>query len=259
MKDLTIIIPSFNTSCRLADTLQSIRGQLSIIDFEILIFDNISVDGFGSVVARFFDLPISSFVEADSGMYSAISKGLSQAKGFYHCYINCGDLFDPFFFDVVSHLPRTSPKTWYMGLPGSRNDTGHLTSVRSHFFTSQRLILAGYHNGFYNHFLQQESIFWHYSLSQQLDLSTLSTFRLAGDAYIWRTFASLAPPQLLSFSFSSYRHHPNPLSANRDLYLHEFYKIYPRRIKPLCLLLFLLSKILRVFESSAFLLSRTLA
>ena len=207
-------------------------------------------------MATFPDLPINLSIESDCGMYDAISKGLRKSSGSYHCYINCGDLFDPSFFDVVAHfLPNSSP-CWFIGLPASRDQNGHLLTVRSRFFTSQRLILSGYHNGFYDHFLQQESIFWHHELSRQVDLETLSSFRLAGDAYLWRIFATLTPPKLIRSSFSSYRQHPSPLSGNRVLYMREFYDIYPRRIKPLFILLFLLAKLMRAFESSYLILLR---
>ena len=258
MKDLTIIIPSFNASGRLAETLDSIRAQSSELNFEVLICDNNSTDSTPQVVSNFHDLPISFFSEPDTGMYAALANSLRRASGRYHCYINCGDIFDTSFFSVVYHCLSNISPCWYIGLPASRDELGHLTGIRSLFFTSRKLILAGFHNGFYDHFLQQESIFWHHRLSSELDLNVLPTFRLAGDAYLWHSFALLVSPKTLSFSFSSYRHHPSPLSGNRKLYLSEYYTIYPRSIKPMFFLLFLLSKGLRAIESTHLLLLRML-
>ena len=226
---LTIIIASFNRGSLLEETLRSIRDQRSDLSYEVIIVDNMSTDCTLDVLHRFCSLPLVLIREGDRGMYSAIAKGISRCSGQYICYINCGDLFDPYFFATVTRVDRTHPGEWYIGLPTSRNEDYGTTAIRTDFYTSSRLIKMGYHNGFHDHFLQQESIFWHKSFNDEIDLERLASFRLAGDSYLWLCFALVAEPIQLGISISGYTHHANPLSEDRRLYMQEFCAVYNGR------------------------------
>lgn len=226
---LTIIIPSFNRATLLKETLKSIKDQRALLAHEIIIVDNMSSDGTLDVVTEYTGAPIELIREDDSGIYSAVAKGIQRSSGKYICYINCGDIFDPYFFSTVIDVNKDRPNQWYMGLPTSRT-VGYATDyVRAGFFTSARLIKMGYHNGSLDHYLQQESIFWHRRFSRELDLEKLSKFRLAGDAYMWLCFAEVSEPVLLGLVISGYTHHASPLSSNRQLYKEEFESLYSCR------------------------------
>lgn len=226
---LTIIIASFNRGKLLEETLRSIRDQRHKLDHEILIIDNVSTDCTQEVIDRYHALPIVLVRERDYGLYSAIAKGIRMSSGEYVCYINCGDLFDPYYFSIVRNIEKARDYRWYIGLPTSRTKDYATNMVRTDFYTSSRLIRMGYHNGRNDHFLQQESIFWHRRLNKQIDLEKLASFKLAGDAYLWLNFATVAEPLLLGASISGYTHHENALSDNRSLYMREFDSIYGTR------------------------------
>lgn len=189
--------------------------------------DNCSSDHTIEIIKKFSNLPIKLYSEPDSGLYDGIARGLAKSKGVYHCYINCGDLYDHSFFDTLLRIHRQGGSSWYLGLPAIRDSNYSLIGVRTNFFTNSRLILSGYHNGSCDHYLQQESIFWHSSLTTLLDLERLKTFRLAGDSYLWHSFASHAEPVLLNVSIAAYTHHPKPLSSDKSLYRAEFNLVYP--------------------------------
>jgi len=223
---LSIIIASFNRGRLLEETLRSIKDQRCKLSYEIVIADNMSTDCTEDVISRFASLPIVLMRECDSGLYAAIAKGLTCSRGEYLCYINCGDIFDPYFFSVVERMSRLRPHAWYIGLPTSRNENYETMSIRRDFHTSSKLIKMGYHNGRHDHFLQQESIFWHKRFNKEIDNRRLASFRLAGDAYMWLSFARLDEPVLLGLSISGYTHHTNPLSDNRQLYRQEYESLY---------------------------------
>ena len=225
---LSVIIASFNRGRLLEETLKSIRDQRSELVYEVVLADNMSTDCTRDVISRFSSLPIVLMRECDSGLYSAIAKGLGRSRGEYICYINCGDIFDPYFFTVVERISRIQPLAWYIGLPTGRNEDYETLLIRRDFHTSSKLIRMGYHNGRHDHFLQQESIFWHKRFNKEIDKKKLASFRLAGDAYMWLSFARLAEPVLLGLSISGYTHHANPLSDNKELYTQEFESLYGR-------------------------------
>lgn len=238
---VTIIIPSYNRGSFLKETLASIKDQRHQVSYEILLIDNMSTDCTMEIVSNFGSLPIVLFRERDAGIYSAVAKGIQKSSGEYVCYINCGDLFDPYFFATITNVKKQRPRGWYIGLPTSRGDDYTTNHIRGDFYTSSRLIRMGYHNGIHEHFLQQESIFWHRRFNDEIDLSRLSAFRLAGDAYMWLRFARVSEPVLLGISISGYTHHANPLSGNKEAYMQEFSSLYEKKSRPLLLLFLLLA------------------
>ena len=224
---LTIIIPSRNAGHRLDRTLKSICDQTVTIKYEIIIVDNDSTDNTSDVIKNYVDLPVLFIREPDHGMYDALAKGLLKARGLYHTYINCGDLYEPCFFDTVCYYSKTS-SLWLIGYPSALDNDWRMTHVRQHPVPTSRLIRYSYFNGFFQHYIQQESVFWHSSLTSKINLNRLRQFKLAGDAFIWKTFAGISSPTQVPYVFASYTHHQNALSSNRSFYLDEFYSIYPR-------------------------------
>ena len=45
--------------------------------------------------------------------------------------------------------------------------------------------------------LQQESTFWRAEMMAIVDLDMLASYRLAGDDYLWNTFATMAGPKVV--------------------------------------------------------------
>ena len=88
----SIITVTFNAEKTVGTTLRSVDAQ-TFTDFEHLIIDGASADG---TLALLRDNPsprrtVAS--EPDNGIYDAMNKGISAAKGKYLVFLNAGDAF----------------------------------------------------------------------------------------------------------------------------------------------------------------------
>lgn len=88
---LSIITINYNNSEGLERTIKSITNQ-SFSDFEYLIIDGGSNDNSVDVIKK-YSAKINYWIsEKDTGVYNAMNKGITQAKGEYLLFINSGDL-----------------------------------------------------------------------------------------------------------------------------------------------------------------------
>lgn len=92
---VTIISPSFNQGAFIEGMLLSVRRQ-SYTNVEHIVVDGGSDDVTLDVLSRHTDAYNLRWIsEPDSGMYSAINKGLRMARGEIVTYINTDDLYFP--------------------------------------------------------------------------------------------------------------------------------------------------------------------
>ena len=88
---LSIITINRNNKKGLAKTLKSVTGQ-SVGDFEYIVVDGASTDGSADLLHG-SEYRISRFIsEKDSGIYSAMNKGVRMASGEYLLFLNSGDI-----------------------------------------------------------------------------------------------------------------------------------------------------------------------
>ena len=87
---ITVITITFNAESCLVPTMESVSNQ-TFRDFEHLIIDGASRDNTVSIARRYANTRILS--EPDNGLYDAMNKGLSMAKGKYVLFLNAGDSF----------------------------------------------------------------------------------------------------------------------------------------------------------------------
>jgi hypothetical protein len=76
--------------------------------------------------------------------------------------------------------------------------------------------------------LQQESTFWRAEMMANVDLDLLATYRLAGDHYLWNTFAGVAEPTIVKALLGGFTHHGNHLSDDEGGYRDEVARHAPR-------------------------------
>ncbi len=69
--------------------------------------------------------------------------------------------------------------------------------------------------------MQQESTFWSAKLNRSIDLEKLRGFRLAGDYFLWHSFASQAPLHSVYSHLGAFRIHHGQLSTSIDAYNEE--------------------------------------
>lgn len=189
----SIVIPVFNAGSKIEKTLSGILAQSSILDgrdsFNCIVVDGASGDDTLEHVARFQDDRITVISEPDKGMYDALAKGLAQTQGDVTTYLPAGEFHDPHAFATVSEvLTRFPDITWLTGRSVTRNADGVITdSFLPHPF-QRRYIECGMY-GTRLPALQQESTFWRSPLTQEIDLDALRPLKLAGDYFIWKSFA----------------------------------------------------------------------
>ena len=189
----SIVIPVFNAGSKIGKTLSGLLAQTSVLDgrdsFDCIVVDGASSDDTLDHVAGFQDDRITVISEPDKGMYDALAKGLARTKGDVTSYLPAGEVFDENAFAVVSDvLGRFPDINWLTGRSVTRNADGVITdSFLPHPF-QRRYIACGMY-GTRLPALQQESTFWRASLTQEIDLDALRPLKLAGDYFIWKTFA----------------------------------------------------------------------
>lgn len=218
---VSIVIPTFNCSGLLRDTLNSIR-LCGWNDIEIIIRDGGSEDDTVMQAGAFDDLPITVVSEPDNGQYDAINKGLAAASGEILCWINAGDVFLPGavgnVVDVFSAVPEVK---WITGRQCVAEDVKIRRMADTAVLVSDFEIKLGLCNGGAAGHLQQEGMFWSEELWAQagpLDLS----FNLAGDFELWTRFARVAPLYRLRIPLAAFSyHHTNRSIVGFDDYRRE--------------------------------------
>jgi glycosyltransferase involved in cell wall biosynthesis len=196
---VAVVTPVFNGGDFILRTLLATQGaaakskQITIHHF---IADAASTDGTSKLISDFAannrleNYIISHDIESDNGLYDGLAKGFSRAMesgANIYCYINAGDYFSPHAFDIV-HQSLSGDVDWLTGLDVLYNEKGELINAILPFKYDTKLLSRGFY-GTHLPFVQQESTFWSSKAMSLIDLSALARHKLAGDYYIWHTFA----------------------------------------------------------------------
>lgn len=89
----SIIIVSLNPGERLTDTVKSVLDQ-TYDNYEIIIKDGGSKDGYIDKVRELKNQHISIYVQNDLSIYDAMNQAVKYCSGDYYIFLNCGDLFE---------------------------------------------------------------------------------------------------------------------------------------------------------------------
>lgn len=235
----SIVTPVYNSEKYIAETIESVLSQEGDFEIEYIVQDGGSSDRTGEVVQTYIncvksgDYPIHCnkismqyFSEKDNGMYDAIEKGFSQSTGDIMAYINADDKYLPGAFAAVASVFSTYPEIeWVKGISELCDESGRLMSKGSCYAYRRSWVTKGIY-GRSAPFIQQESVFWKKSLWENAKPS-LSSFRLAGDYALWKSFASKEALWSLNRRVSIFRKHPRQLSSSMQEYRLEQEKIAP--------------------------------
>ncbi len=107
---ISIVTPTYNRADYIEDTIQSVVNQ-SYSNIEYIVMDGGSTDNTTEILDKYknSDERIRYASEKDEGMYDAINKGFSVAKGDILAYINSDDLYTPEVFrTVIDYFNRHS-------------------------------------------------------------------------------------------------------------------------------------------------------
>jgi glycosyltransferase involved in cell wall biosynthesis len=105
---VSVIIPAYNSSTTIAETLRSIFGQ-SRSDFEIVVVDDGSADreALQAAVSPWSDAVQLALMQPNRGAGAARNRALSLARGKYVAFLDSDDTWMPGFLEAqLGHLER---------------------------------------------------------------------------------------------------------------------------------------------------------
>ncbi|NOQ29774.1 MAG: glycosyltransferase [Helicobacteraceae bacterium] len=217
---ISIITIVYNGEKYLEETILSVISQ-SYDNIEYIIIDANSTDGTIDILKK-YDSQIDYWVsESDSGMYEALTKGFSCISGDFMGYINSDDYFLPNAIKTIAELHIAKPNLqWITGINSWYNSNGSIIRTQLQLPYRNEFIDKGIY-GTKLPYIQQENTFWNTNLLQYIDLKTFSSFKLAGDYYMWLSFSKYVQLNTVSSAFAGFRKHENNKSLEQEKYLNE--------------------------------------
>ncbi|WP_250433978.1 glycosyltransferase family 2 protein [Hanstruepera flava] len=106
---ISIIIPLYNKSNFIADTVNSVLNQ-TFIDYEIIIINDGSTDNSLDVVNSINDNRIQIYTTKNQGVSAARNYGISKARANYIAFLDGDDYWEATFLDSMHQLTIDYPK-----------------------------------------------------------------------------------------------------------------------------------------------------
>ena len=224
MAKFTIVTACRNAARYIEETVESVLAQSVFragrAELEYLVCDGASTDGTLEILRPFERAGVRVVSEPDSGFYGALAKGLQRASGDYVAYLNAGDLLHPAGLSVAAECFELPGVDWITGYAAIYNEQSELVRCWLPFRYVRRLFeCAAY--GTRLPFLQQESTVWRRKLHATVDFGALEKLRYAGDAYLWKSFATAAELCVVSGLIGGFRIHRGQISERLGEYVRE--------------------------------------
>jgi glycosyltransferase involved in cell wall biosynthesis len=223
---VAVVSPVFNGARWIGRTIESVLNQTALVsgraDIDYVIVDGGSTDESVGEVLRVAGDHVRLVSEPDRGMYDALAKGwrLNSGSATVCAYLNAGDIWHESALDVVLDVFESTPASWVCGYHVIYNREAQITSARLPFRYRKSLIQAGFYGTWLPH-VQQESTFWSGDLMERVDLDDLRRFRLAGDYFLWMSFAEAAELYVVGAILGGFRTHGGHLSSALPEYREE--------------------------------------
>jgi glycosyltransferase involved in cell wall biosynthesis len=225
VKKISIVTPCRNAAHYLAETIDSIVNQTAVlsgrVELEYIICDGNSTDNTVALVESYNHPSIKLISEPDSGMYDALGKGLKLATGDVVAYLNAGDYYSKFAFDIVIDIFEQKDVQWLTGCIVIYNHHSHAVDFLIPYRYRNRLFRRGVYNGKLLPNVEQESTFWAGSLHRLVDFDRLAKLKYAGDYFLWLEFAKEAELKIVSAYLGGFKYHPGQLSEGLTHYRAE--------------------------------------
>jgi len=221
---ISIVTPVYNGEEFIGKTMNSIYNQTAIlegrIEFEHIIIDGLSKDRTSDVVESCKSKNTVYIREKDNGMYDALAKGLRLCKGDIVCYLNSGDFYLPSAFDTIHTAFDDVDTSWLTAIAIHYGPNQMITMADPPLRYSSDLIRKGAY-GTRLPYIQQECTFWKRELLENVDLNRLARFRLAGDYYLWWSFAASHSLDVIHSIAGGFSIQPGQLSQDKCSYHKE--------------------------------------
>lgn len=90
--DASIVVPAYNAEAHLVECLESALGQGTDYRYEIIVVDDGSTDGTGSILDRYRDRKNLSVIRAaNAGVATARNRAIAEARGTYLLFLDSDD------------------------------------------------------------------------------------------------------------------------------------------------------------------------
>ncbi len=207
MLKISIIIPSYNASDFIEETIQSIVNQ-NYPNLECIVIDGGSNDGTLDILNKYKG-QIMWISEKDRGQSDAINKGLKLASGDIITYINADDVYERGCFQKVTAFFEKSPTVkWVYGKCRIINKDGAeirrpITWYKNFWqkrYSYNRLLILD--------FIAQPATFWRKELTDEIGLFDVNQHLAMEYDYWLRTGANYKPGFIDDYlaSFRVHRH-----------------------------------------------------
>jgi glycosyltransferase involved in cell wall biosynthesis len=177
---VSIITPVLNRVGIVGGCLDSVAAQ-TYPAIEHIVVDGGSTDGTLELLARHRPPHEFSFIsEPDTGMYDAINKGISLARGDVLAYLNSDDLYLPWSIDVAVRALAPARELIYGDLGVFHvGSNGHAATFSVQFYPDFSLRYYSFVAA-----LGQPTVFWRRSLTERIGLFD-TKYELIGDCEYW--------------------------------------------------------------------------
>jgi glycosyltransferase involved in cell wall biosynthesis len=241
---ISIVTPCFNANSFIRETVLSVISQKGDFSIEYLVVDGGSSDGTDRTLAEIKselncntfkhncnDISFEYYSEPDGGMYDALSKAFTQVSGDIIAYINASDFYLPGAFSAVTSAFLSHPEiNWLTGWNTWAKENGVIYNNLLPFAYHRRLIQSYQYNGTTFPHIQQESTFWRAELLNNINLHTLSSYKYAGDYYLWSEFSCHDDLYIAHAQLGCFRVHIGQQSESLEHY-HNEAKVIKRRTR----------------------------
>lgn len=218
---VSIVTVSYNSAKTIEETILSIINQ-TYKNIEYIIIDGNSTDGTQDIIRKYLQNIAYFTSEPDKGMYDALRKGFTKATGQICAYINSDDLYpNNAINDVVTAFTKNPHVLWLKGLDVVYDKNSKITYRHLPPVIFNNLLKKGAYLGSYNQWIQQETIFWRRELNNTIDWNKFSSFKLAGDYFMWCCFSNKTSLYILPKYIGGFRRHAGQLSCNFSQYKKE--------------------------------------
>lgn len=199
----------------------SIAQQRCAFDSEVIVVDGASTDDTVREVERFADrIPNLKIIsKPDKSHFDAMANGFSQCRGEIQTYINAGDYFFPSAFQTVDAAFRDNEQAKWMTGKKCRLVDGALRPGINPYL-DRNVIRCGWYGPILP-FLQAEGMFWSRQMNESLDLDYLRDLKIAGEYYMWLSFAKEADLIECDQFLACFSVHEGQISSARSAYLEE--------------------------------------
>lgn len=223
MKDnfVSVVTPCYNSVEYIEECILSLKNQTSS-KFEHIIIDGGSTDGTIDIIKKYEGTYSMKWIsEPDDGMYDAIVKGFSIARGSILAWLNSDDMYQENTIKIVRKIFENPKVKWLTGFPVVYNKDGIMyAATKNLVFPIQIFMKLGYPGkggcGF-----QQESTFWSNELWSIAKGENIRNYKYAGDIVLWRKFSYYEPVYVTDAILSGFRKHKGQKSDDRINYIEE--------------------------------------